>query len=104
MSLNRRQQAATRDELAANLELAGVKPTDVAAALGLAEGRVEAALAVIEARPQDVWLVRDYLDRVIRSHGSTPRPYTSLSENMRAAAHAWFALVDVDQAMKEATR
>ena len=104
MSLNRREQAATCDELAANLDRAGVTSTDVATTLGLSNTRVDAALAVNAARPEDVWLIRDYLDHVIRSHGSIPRPYSSLSENMRAAAQAWFTLIDVDQAMKEAAR
>ncbi|GAA4682744.1 DUF2316 family protein [Frondihabitans cladoniiphilus] len=104
MSLTTRTQAATREELATNLSLAGETPDEIATKIGLSEARVLAALDVAGARPEDVWLVRDYLDHVISEAGGTPRPYSSLSEQMRAAAENWFPLVDVDQAMREATR
>lgn len=104
MTLSQRAQDATREELARNLKLADMTTTGISKGIRLPDDRVAAALEVIEARPQDVWLVRDYLDRVIRSQGATPHPYSSLSENMRASAKGWFPLVDVDEAMKEAAR
>ncbi|MCO4252152.1 DUF2316 family protein [Pseudarthrobacter raffinosi] len=99
MSLSHYQRAATREELSANLALSGLSVADAAAAVGIGSARVQAALDVAGAQPQDVWLVRDYLDRVIRSNGGTPRTYSSLTEQMRAAAQAWFPLTDVDDVM-----
>lgn len=104
MSLNHRQRAATREELRENLELSRRSVADAATDLGISSTRVQAALDVAGARPQDVWLVRDYLDRAIRSNGATPRPYSSLTEQMRAAAQAWFPLADIDDVMNGAAR
>ncbi len=95
MSLNTRERAATRDKLLANLALTQLSPAEVAAELGFTEERVAAALAVAGSRPEDIWLVRDHLDYSIRTTGATPQPYSSLSEDMRAAAQTWFPLVDV---------
>ncbi len=104
MSLNRSQRAATRAELRSNLVLSGLSIEALAGNLGLSAARVGAALDVDGARPEEVWLVRDYLDRVIRSAGTTPTAYSSLSEEKRTAAQAWFSLVDVDDALREASR
>ena len=97
MSLNRSERAATRDELRANLDLSGLTANEVAAGIGLEIERVRDALEVAGARPADVWLVRDYLDREVRAAGAVPKPYSSLTENMRASAQAWFAIADVDE-------
>lgn len=102
MTLNKRAQDATREELARNLKRADQTASGISKGIGLSDDRVVAALNVIDAPPEDVWLVRDYLDRVIRSRGVTPHPYSSLSENMRASAQVWFPLLDVDEAMKKA--
>ena len=102
MSLNEQQRAATRDELGSNLALSGQSVADVAAALGLSSASVQSALDVADAQPQDVWLVRDYLNTVIRSNGATPLPYSSLTESMRAAAQRWFSLANVDDVIKRA--
>ncbi len=104
MTLNRREQAATREELATNLERARVTRAGVSSGLGMTTLRVDSAFNVASAPPEDVWLIRDFLDHVIRSQGEIPRPYSSLSENMRAAAQGWFPLVDVVHAMKQAAR
>ncbi|MDJ0396442.1 DUF2316 family protein [Rhodococcus sp. G-MC3] len=101
MSLNTRERAATRDELHANLALTLLSPATIAAELGISEQRVVAALAVAGSRPEDIWLVRDYLDYSIRAGGATPHPYSSLSEDMRAAAQTWFPLVDVQTIIDE---
>jgi hypothetical protein len=104
MSLNHRQIAATRNELATNLMLSGLTVADVAATLGLSNSDVQSALNVDGGQPREVWLVRDYLERMIRSDGSTPHPYSSLTEQSRAAAQGWFQLFDVDVVLNRATR
>jgi hypothetical protein len=104
MSLDSREQQRTRAELAENLALAQTSPDAIAGAIGLPQARVDAALAVTDARPEDVWLVRDYLEHIITSLGGTPLPYTKLREDMRAAAQTWFPLIAVDEAMKAAER
>ncbi|TFD58959.1 DUF2316 family protein [Cryobacterium suzukii] len=83
MSLNDQQRAATREELRSNLALSGQSVADAASALGLSSAQVQAALDVTGAPPEDVWLLRDYLNRVIRSNGLTPRPYSSLAHACR---------------------
>lgn len=92
MSLNNRERAATRDELNSNLAPSGLSPSAISTAVGITEARVTAALAVTGSRPEDVWLVRDYLDSIIRAAGSNPRPYSKLGEDMRAKAQDWFPL------------
>jgi len=104
MSLNRSERSATQEELHSNLALSGLSLPDIAVDLGMSGSRVEAAFAVAEARPEDVWFVRDYLDRVIRAGGATPRPYSSLTEQMRAAARVWFRLTDVEDVVNGAER
>ena len=104
MSLNDQQRAATREELRSNLALSGQSVADAAAVLGLSSTQVQAALDVTDAPPEDVWLLRDYLNRVILSNGLTPRPYSSLTEHMRAAAEKWFPLADVEDVIKRAAR
>lgn len=102
MSLNTREQNATRAELNANLELAQLRPDDIAAAVGLPLAHINEALAVSGARPEHVWLVRDYLELTLQSLGRRPHPYSKLTEPMRAAARAWFPLVDVEAAINAA--
>jgi hypothetical protein len=104
MTLDPREQDSTRNELAANLELAQTTPARTASAVGLSPARIHAALAVAGARPEDVWLVRDYFEHLIRSRGQTPVPYSKLPESMRASAKAWFPLVDIDQVVKGTKR
>ncbi|SNT00422.1 hypothetical protein SAMN05421642_10835 [Rhodococcoides kyotonense] len=96
MSLTKRERAATSNELHANLVRSGLSQSELAAKLEIVEQRVNAVLALDGARPEDVWLVRDYLDRAIRSAGLTPQPYSKLTEAMRAAAKSWFPLTDVE--------
>ncbi|RRQ29260.1 DUF2316 family protein [Rhodococcus sp. Eu-32] len=79
MSLSKRERTATSNELHANLVLSGLSPTDVAGKLDIDEQRITAALALERARPEDVWLVRDYLDHAIKSAGLTPQQYSKLT-------------------------
>lgn len=101
MSLNRRQTATTREELRINRQLSGLSADAIASALGLTPERVQSSLDVSGAAPQDVWLVRDFVELTIRRAGDTPHPYTSLMESARAAAEGWFPLRDVEAVVRE---
>jgi hypothetical protein len=93
VSLDREETARTSRELAANLDLAGLAPATVAASLGFSEDRLRETLAVSPAsRPADVWLLRDFLDQVVRDRGGRPEPWTVLTDEARRAAETWFAL------------
>ena len=62
-------------------------------ALDLEEGQLKSALEVSSnCQPQDVWLVRDYLEQIIQGAGRRPTPYTHLTASARSAASAWFPL------------
>ncbi len=104
MSLKDSERSDTRAELAGNLTLSGLASDDIAHALGWPDGRVRTALEVAEAPPRDVWLVRDFLDRAVRAAGLTPCGWSSLTEQMRSAADAWFGLLDLDEVLDGAAR
>jgi len=101
MALNKRERTATSDELRANLELSGLSENDLQLRLGLTDDQLEAVLEVTGADPVDVWLVRDYLERVIVERGAKPVPFTALTQSARASAERWFALYDVDEVLKD---
>ena len=101
MSLNNRERAATSGELRANLALSGLSESDLQRTLGLDDDRLEAAFEVSGADPIDVWLVRDYLERVVSERGGKPVPFTVLSASARVAAEKWFALYDLDEVLKD---
>jgi hypothetical protein len=92
VSLTNAEQRATADELRANLELSGLTSEQVATDLSLTVKQLDAIFAVKRARPEDVWWLRDYLERAVRDAGREPHPYTSLTPEMRGAAAAWFPL------------
>ncbi|AMM22614.1 hypothetical protein AX769_20960 (plasmid) [Frondihabitans sp. PAMC 28766] len=103
MSLNRSEQAQTRDELHANLRLSRFTLEEVGRALGWDTIQTTSALDVAGTDPRDVWLVRDYLDRVVAAAGLIPLPYSTLTEHARSNAEAWFGLYDVDTITKGTT-
>lgn len=95
MSLNAAERRATREELSANLVLAGRTPGRLQTELGLERSEVDAALAVApDARAEIVWLVRDHLDALIRADGRRPRAWSVLTDRARASAASWFPLID----------
>ena len=101
MALNKRERAATSEELHANLDLAGLGIADLEKALGMDDERIEGALGVTGADPIDVWLVRDYLERAVIERGGKPRAFSVLTPAARVAAEKWFALYDLDEVLKE---
>jgi len=101
MALNKRERAATSEELRANLELSGLSETELQRTLGLSDDQYERVLDVTGADPIDVWLVRDYLERVILDRGSKPVPFTVLTPAARVTAEKWFALYDLDEVLKD---
>jgi hypothetical protein len=93
MSLNRRQTQQTRDELAANLILSGLAPDTVGHSLGFTPERLDHTVRVTrDADASDVWLLRDFLDQVIRDRGLTPRPWTVLIDGGHDTARRWFTI------------
>ncbi|WP_033221837.1 DUF2316 family protein [Kitasatospora phosalacinea] len=92
MSLNAEECARTAAELRANLELTGGDAGRAGAELGFDEQRLAQALDVAGADPEDVWLLRDHLEDLVRAAGREPVPYTVLTEEARAAAERWFPL------------
>jgi hypothetical protein len=101
MALNKRQRAATSDELRANLELSGLSENDVQLRLGFTDDQLDSALEVTGADPIDVWLVRDYFERVIVERGAKPVAFTVLTQAARASAEQWYALYDIDEVLKD---
>ncbi|MGX6600991.1 DUF2316 family protein [Micromonosporaceae bacterium Da 78-11] len=93
MSLNDEERARTGQELAENFRLAGSTPDEIRAALDFSFEQFEDTLTVRPGgRPQDVWLLRDHLEDLIRAQGVTPVPYTVLTDEAREAAAVWFPL------------
>ena len=101
MALNKRERAVTSDELRANLELSGLSEIELQRNLGLSDEQYETVLDVTGADPIDVWLVRDYLERVIVDRGSKPVPFTVLTPAARISAEKWFALYDLEEVLKD---
>ena len=94
MSLDADQRARTADEFAANLAQSGLTGEQLRARTGLDHERFDAALAVRDADPRDVWLVRDALETAVRDAGGEPVPFSVLTEEMRSAAAGWFGVRD----------
>ncbi|WP_353808194.1 DUF2316 family protein [Agromyces sp. SYSU T00194] len=93
MSLSPEEQRRTSAELHANLDRCGLGPGEIRADLGMSAHQLNETLAVSDdARPTDVWLVRDYLEKLVVARGGTPVPYTVLTERMRQVAASWYPL------------
>lgn len=92
MSLTSTQKRQTATEFTANLGLSGLTRQELQAATGLPQDRFEAALAVENADPSDVWLIRDTLEKAVQDAGATLVPFSVLTETMRGPAAAWFGL------------
>lgn len=93
MSLNERQIADTREELAVNVSRTGLELNEIGQALGISADRVRAAIGLIEpVNSVDVWAVRDLLEIAARQAGLTLVAFSALTEEVRPRAEAWFPL------------
>jgi len=92
MSLSSSEQQATSNELNANFELSALTPDEICVDLGITRAGLDEIFGVTRAKPEDVWMLRDYLDAAIEDRGLVPQPYSSLRPGMRAAAARWFPL------------
>lgn len=93
MSLNSKQRQTTRDELHANLDLSGLSTEQLRDSLDFTDVQLQRALDADPATdPADVWLLRDFVEQVVRDRGLEPRHFTVLTEGSRGAANRWFGL------------
>jgi hypothetical protein len=92
MSLSNAELQATSNELHQNFELAGLTPDEICADLGISRGGLDEILQVAPAKPEDVWMLRDYLELAVTDRGLTPAPYSALTPSMRSQAARWFPL------------
>ena len=93
MSLNDEQRARTREELLANFRLAGSTPEEIQSQLAFTPQQFDNTIDVrAQCEPQDVWLLRDHLEVLVRARGGTPARYSVLTRRARLAAALWFPL------------
>ncbi|MFT4211921.1 MAG: DUF2316 family protein [Microbacterium sp.] len=92
MSLNARERERTRAELQRAFELVGRDADAVAADLDVTPDRLRRTVAVDDADPADVWLLRDYLVQAAADLDRGPVVFTVLTDAARAQADAWFDL------------
>lgn len=93
MSLSAAERKRTGEELQANYRKAGLTPEKVQADLRLSAAQLAETLDVTSAsRPENVWLLRDYLEEEVKGRGEQPCPYTYLTDEMRGVAARWFPL------------
>jgi hypothetical protein len=85
------QERRHRADVEANLARADLDHATLADALGFTDDRLDRALAVDDSSdPTDVWLIRDFVDQVIRDRGDAPVPWTVLVHH--ESARRWFRL------------
>lgn len=100
MSLTPAQRRRTGEELTENFRRCGLSPADVERDLGLSPGDLQAVLDMsLVVHPATTWLVRDYLDVMVRRAGGDVAPFTCLTEQMRPAAEGWFGLARLDDVL-----
>jgi hypothetical protein len=78
MSLNKAEEAATREELSHNFALAGRSAEQIAEDLHTDADRVRRTLVLDAERIEDPWILRNYLSCAIEEKGETPIPYSKL--------------------------
>ncbi|WP_413627379.1 DUF2316 family protein [Fructilactobacillus vespulae] len=78
MSLNRKEQINTKEELKANFDLSELTMDEIAGDLGTTKQHLADVFALNSKRIEEPWILRDYLnDKIIKS-GKKPIPYTKL--------------------------
>jgi hypothetical protein len=90
--LNAEQKQRHRDEVAVNLGRSGFDLVVLACVLGFAAERLERTLALDRhSDPTDAWLVRDFLDQVVRDRGLESASWTVLVNH--DMARQWFPIL-----------
>ncbi len=87
MSLTQAEQIATRQELRANFDLAGVTLAQAAQDLQTTPAHVAAVLELNVATIEEPWILRNYLNQQMIAAGQTPLPYSRLNGSPR---RHWF--------------
>lgn len=82
MSLNQRQLAQTRLEMAKNFEELNQSSEEIKRDLGFSSLDLKNALEVVPRyNPTNVWKLRDYLEEKIYEQGKTFYPFSVLQTN-----------------------
>jgi hypothetical protein len=91
MSPDPEQRARTSAELRANVRLLDVPLDGLARQLGMSVAQLESTIALdANSRPEDVWRLRDHVERAVRVTGQTPVPFSVLHDDVRPEAQRWF--------------
>jgi len=79
MTLDAQQRQKTSEELISNFELSGLSNDEVQQDLGFTAAQLDETLRVGPGSSrQDVWRLRDYVDRKVLETGEQPFPYSLL--------------------------
>lgn len=91
MSLNFLEKKRTSKELKSNFELLGKSSKEVAVALGTNEDKINDILNLKNAKMEDPWILKNYMDTEIRKNGKEPIKYSKLVGN-----HENYYFLDID--------
>lgn len=83
MSLNAKQMEQTRFELKKNFEISGLSTRELIDELGFSSSEFERTIALGRGvNPENVWRLRDCMERHILASGKPVYPYSALVENI----------------------
>ena len=85
--LTAKETQNTKAELQENYRRLGYPLSRVLADTGLSERQVQAVLEMSGANPSHVWMMRDYLEDMLRAEGKEIYPWTRLADH---SANRWF--------------
>ena len=78
MSLLFKQRADTRKELQENLRRSGLGAGEVSMAIQTTEKYIHDLLALKPRKPDDLWILRNFLIHSVLEKGMEPMPFTAL--------------------------
>ncbi|WP_061777007.1 DUF2316 family protein [Levilactobacillus senmaizukei] len=87
MSLTAMEQRATKRELQENFKLSGLSVAQAAADLQTTPDYLQQVLDLNVRHIEDPWIVRNYLNQVLRQQHHTPINYSRLTGS---SANYWF--------------
>ncbi|WP_283678327.1 DUF2316 family protein [Lentilactobacillus sp. Marseille-Q4993] len=79
MTLTPEEQSNTRIELQRNFDLADITLADAARDLNTTPEHVDDVLKLHSRRIEEPWVLKNYLNRIIKDNGDTPYPYSKLA-------------------------